>query len=129
MSGFHFPAYGRRADTIYKPTEVYVSLKFRVKSKNELPDYTRYVTEFVLDGNLERAENELEMCRFKLKEGARLRTEFDTVNLADGRDIQVAYYLIQGKEAIDYGILQDYIARKKQTKVLTGIYFWRRRDL
>ena len=77
----------------YAPTEVFVSLKFRVKSAEEMPDYTRYVTEFVLDKNLERAQNELEICRFKLKEGARLRTEykdfydiqteFDTVNLAD----------------------------------------------
>lgn len=77
----------------YAPTEVFVSLKFRVKSVEEMPDYTRYVTEFVLDKNLERAQNELEICRFKLKEGARLRTEykdfydiqteFDTVNLAD----------------------------------------------
>lgn len=140
----------------YAPTEVYVSLKFRVKSKDELPDYTRYMTEFVLDENLEREENELEMCRFKLKEGARLRTEykdfydiqteFDTVNLADAtwaawggntlskeitdsfarkvleckggddRDAQFAYFLIQGKEAVDYGILQDYIARKKQAE-------------
>lgn len=77
----------------YAPTEVFVSLKFRVKSEEEMPDYTRYVTEFVLDENLERAQNELEICRFKLKEGAGLRTEykdfydiqteFDTVNLAD----------------------------------------------
>lgn len=77
----------------YAPTEVFVSLKFRVKSVEEMPDYTRYVTEFVLDKNLERAQNELEICRFKLKEGAKLRTEykdfydiqteFDTVNLAD----------------------------------------------
>ncbi len=77
----------------YAPTEVFVSLKFRVKSVEEMPDYTRYVTEFVLDENLGRAQNELEICRFKLKEGARLRTEykdfydiqteFDTVNLAD----------------------------------------------
>lgn len=139
----------------YTPTEVYVSLKFRVKSKDELPDYTRYVTEFVLDKNLERARNELEMCRFKLKEGARLRTEykdfydiqteFDTVNLADTtwaarggntlskeitdyfarkvlecsgadeRDVLFAYFLIQNKEAVAFDILQDYIARKKQS--------------
>lgn len=77
----------------YAPTEVFVSLKFRVKSRETLPDYTRYVTEFALDERLERAPGELELCRFKLKEGASLRTEykdfydiqteFDTVNLAD----------------------------------------------
>lgn len=77
----------------YAPTEVFVSLKFRVKFKEEIPDYTRYTTEFALDRNLTCAPNELEMCRFKLKEGAKLRaeykdfydiqTEFDTVNLAN----------------------------------------------
>lgn len=77
----------------YAPTDVFVSLKFRVASKEELPDYIRYTTGFVLDKNLERKQNELEICRFKLKEGAKLRTEykdfydiqteFDTVNLAD----------------------------------------------
>lgn len=136
----------------YASTEVFVSLKFRVKSVEEMPDYTRYVTEFVLDENLERAQNELEICRFKLKEGARLRTEykdfydiqteFDTVNLADAswagrrgrtlskeitdcfaqkvldcenaseQDIQFAYMLLQGSEAIPRRILNDYIARK-----------------
>lgn len=138
----------------YAPTEVYVSLKFRVESREELPDYTRYVTEFVLDKNLARAENELEICRFKLKEGAGLRTEykdfydiqteFDTVNLADATwaarggntlskevtdsfarkvlecrgadegDVRFAYFLLQGREAAGYDILQDYIARKKR---------------
>ena len=58
-----------------------------------LSDYVRYVTEFVLDENLERKQNELEVCRFKLKEGVRLRaeykdffdieTEYDTANLAN----------------------------------------------
>ncbi len=77
----------------YAPTEIFVSLKFRVKSQETLPDYTRYVTEFALDERLERMPGELELCRFKLKEGASLRreykdfydiqTEFDTVNLAD----------------------------------------------
>ena len=99
----------------YASTEVYVSLKFRVKSKDELPDYTRYVTEFVLDKDLERAENELEMCRFKLKEGAVLRTdykdfydiqtEFDTVNLAD------ATWAARGGNTLSKGIT-DYFARK-----------------
>lgn len=77
----------------YAPTDRYISLKFRLAKKEELADYTRYITEFVLDENLERQPNEIEICRFKLKEGARLRTdykdffdiqtEFDTVNLAD----------------------------------------------
>lgn len=77
----------------YAPTEEYVCLKFRLVKKEVLPDYTRYITEFTLDESIDRKQNEIEICRFKLKEGARLRTdykdffdiqtEFDTVNLAD----------------------------------------------
>ncbi len=77
----------------YAPADQYISLKFRLLKIENLPDYTKYETEFVLDENLERTQNEIELCRFKLKEGARLRTEykdfydiqteFDTVNLAD----------------------------------------------
>lgn len=99
----------------YAPTEVYVSLKFRVKSIDGLPDYTRYVTEIVLDKDLERTENELEICRFKLKEGAVLRTdykdfydiqtEFDTVNLAD------ATWAARGGNTLSKGVT-DYFARK-----------------
>ena len=99
----------------YAPTEVFVSLKFRVKSAEEMPDYTRYVTEFVLDKNLERAQNELEICRFKLKEGARLRTEykdfydiqteFDTVNLAD------ATWVARGENTLSKEVT-DYFAGK-----------------
>ena len=136
----------------YTPAGEYTSLKFRLKKKEDLPDYTRYLTEFVLDESLERRKNEIELCRFKLKEGAALRTEYkdfydiqteyDTVNLvnatwscagqntlskditdyfaqkvlecekAEEHDIQFAYFLLQGQEAIDYRILTDYIRRK-----------------
>ncbi len=75
------------------PVNCCVSLKFRLKEKEILSDYTRYITEFVFDENMKRQQNELEICRFKLKEGARLRTdykdffdiqtEYDTVNLAN----------------------------------------------
>lgn len=81
------------AQIAYAPTERYTSLKFRLEAKEELADYTRYITEFILDEDTARHQNEVELCRFKLKEGARLRTaykdffdiqtEFDTVNLAD----------------------------------------------
>lgn len=95
----------------YAPTDVFVSLKFRVASKEELPDYIRYTTGFVLDKNLERKQNELEICRFKLKEGAKLRTEykdfydiqteFDTVNLADAAWAGVGGNTLS-KEVTDY---------------------------
>ena len=141
----------------YTPTGEYTSLKFRLKKKEDLPDYTRYLTEFVLEDCMERSSNEIELCRFKLKEGAALRTEYkdfydiqteyDTVNLANAtwscagqntlskditdyfaqkvlecekaeeHDIQFAYFLLQGQEAIDYRILTDYIRRKTSESV------------
>ena len=158
----------------YMPTDRYTSLKFRLVKKEELSDYTRYVTEFVLDSTLECAQNELEICRFQLKEGARLRTEYkdfydiqtqyDTVNLADAawsaqgghamskevtdyfasrvlecenaedKDIRFAYFLLHGREAVSYKILNDYIARRsgneKRSYMAEGEEaFWRLEEI
>ncbi len=99
----------------YAPADQYVSLKFRIIKREELSDYTRYTTEFALDDRLERTQNELEICRFKLKEGAGLRTEYkdfydiqtkyDTVNLAD------ADWSAQGGRALSKEVT-DYFAKK-----------------
>ena len=40
----------------------------------------------MLDGQLERGKNEIELCRFRLKAGAELRTEYK-----DFYDIQTEY--------------------------------------
>ena len=140
----------------YQPSAGYISLKFRLIKVEELTDYVRYQWDFVLDGRLRREQGEIELCRFKLKEGAALRTdykdfydiqtEYDTVNLADATwsspgghtlskeitdffakkvlecgcaqegDVQFAYFLLQSKEAVNYPILMDYIARKSWGK-------------
>jgi len=99
----------------YSPTERCISLKFRLIEKEVLPDYTRYVTEFILDENLERQLNEVEICRFKLKTGARLRTEYkdfydieteyDTINLAH------ATWAAAGENTLSKEVT-DYFARK-----------------
>lgn len=99
----------------YSPTECCVSLKFRLIEREVLSDYIRYVTEFVLDESLERKQNELEVCRFKLKEGARLRTEYkdffdieteyDTVNLAN------ATWASAGENTLSKEVT-DYFAKK-----------------
>lgn len=116
----------------YAPTDKYISLKFRVADKEELPDYTRYITQFVLDDALERQLNEIEICRFKLKEGARLRTdykdffdirtEFDTVNLAaatwsaaDGNTLS--------KEITDYFARKVLECEKAETRDIQFAYF------
>ncbi len=70
----------------YAPTEEVTCLKFRLVKKEELADYTRYITEFVLDDRTEREQNEIEICRFKLREGAKLRTEYK-----DFYDMQTEY--------------------------------------
>lgn len=99
----------------YAPSGEYTSLKLRLKKKEDLPDYTRYLTEFVLDESLERRKNEIELCRFKLKEGAVLRTEYkdfydiqteyDTVNLAN------ATWSCAGQNTLSKDIT-DYFAQK-----------------
>lgn len=95
----------------YAPTEYSISLKFRLIAREVLSDYVKYETEFVLDETLERRPNEIELCRFKLKEGARLRTdykdffdiqtEFDTVNLANATWAAVGENTLS-KEITDY---------------------------
>lgn len=62
---------------------------FAVKAGD--PDYLSYQVTFVLDQDIERQENEIELCRFHLREGSALRdtykdfsdlqTRYDTVNL------------------------------------------------
>lgn len=62
---------------------------FTVKKGN--PDYLSYQVDFLLDQDVERQENQVELCRFHLREGSVLRgtykdfadmgTEYDTVNL------------------------------------------------
>lgn len=74
-------------------TEVYVALKLKMRREKVGEDFIVYEANPFLDADLERKTDELEVCRFKLQPGARLRTrytcfadmatEFDTVNLAE----------------------------------------------
>lgn len=77
----------------YEPTEQFRSLKLKMKQEKSSEDYILNSGEPFLDADLECKEDEFEICRFKLKAGARLRnnyigfydieTEFDTVNLVN----------------------------------------------
>lgn len=79
-------------EVAYSAAEVYVSLKLRLEKKPVYLDYINYESTPFLDEDLELKNNEIELCRFKLKKGFALRdqykdfydieTEFDTVNLA-----------------------------------------------
>lgn len=66
-------------------------LKAAFRKKAENPDYLIYEVEFFLDSEPECQENQMELCRFHLREGSMLRdtykdfsdlnTEYDTINL------------------------------------------------
>ena len=81
-------------NVFYEPNEQFVSVKIRFSTTAAAStDFVNYSGTIVLDEDIYLHENELEVCRFKLKRGSRLRndytgfddiqTEYDTVNLAD----------------------------------------------
>ena len=75
----------------YVSNNIYIMLKVRFKEAIEEEGFIIHSSELVLDENLNLAINEMDICMFKLREGARLRnehidftdlsTEFDTVNI------------------------------------------------
>ena len=68
-----------------------VVLKAVFLIKQDHPDYLSYQVTFLLDQDIERQENQIELCRFHLREGSVLRdtyrdftdlnTKYDTINL------------------------------------------------
>lgn len=74
----------------YAPTEKYIMLKIIFLPEILSENFIQRDVKLVLDENLNLADNEMELCRFKLKSGAILRTnhtdffdfstEFDTIN-------------------------------------------------
>ena len=68
-----------------------VVLKAVFDIKRGHPDYLSYQVTFLLDQDAERQENQIELCRFYLREGSMLRdsykdfsdlqTQYDTINL------------------------------------------------
>ena len=75
----------------YEPADQIQILKLRMEVQEYSHDYICYRADLLLDGDFEKKENEFELCRFNLREGARLRdsyknfadmqTEYDTINL------------------------------------------------
>lgn len=75
----------------YSATEQWVSLKAVFQEMREKTDCLEYEVDFCIDSNIERKENEFELCRFYLRKGSQLRdtyrdfydmsTEYDTINL------------------------------------------------
>lgn len=75
----------------YQPENEWRILKGEFTEDGTNPDYSEYRVRFFLDTDMRLKENQIEMCRFYLREGAVLRdsykdfsdmaTEYDTVNL------------------------------------------------
>lgn len=75
----------------YQPKNRWQVLKAEFSEDETNLDYKAYCVRFFLDEELELGENQMEMCRFYLREGSALRdsyknfadmsTEYDTVNL------------------------------------------------
>ena len=75
----------------YEPTEDWSVLKLRFSPQTRHSEYDHFTAELALDADTHIQANEMELGRFKLKSGSRLRTEytdfrdmsteFDTVNL------------------------------------------------
>ena len=87
-------------------------LKVKFLSAKEEQDCINNFTEVYLDENLNFAENEMEICRFKLRTGAKLRinhvdfndlaTEYDTVNTI------YALYAAYGESSLNPAILRRF---------------------
>ena len=74
----------------YSPTDEYMMMKIIFEPELETENFIQRNVNLILSHDMEIASNEMEICRFKLKKGAVLRTtytdffdrvtEFDTVN-------------------------------------------------
>jgi hypothetical protein len=75
----------------YSPNGQDTMLKIHFKKERQSGDFIISSGDILLQPNLKLADNEMELCRFRLKQGARLRddyqdfadlaTEYDTVNI------------------------------------------------
>lgn len=75
----------------YENNNVLTSLKIKFLPVNNAGEYVKNETEIYLSEKIENEDYEMELCRFKLRTGAKLRreyvgfkdfsTEFDTVNI------------------------------------------------
>ncbi|MEJ6949906.1 DNA and RNA helicase [Natronospora cellulosivora (SeqCode)] len=99
----------------YENTNKEMIVKIRFLAKEEKKDFKIYSSDIILDDDLELKSNEIELGRFKLREGAKLRstykdfmdfsTEFNTINI-----INVPYANID--EATLHPLIVRFFAKK-----------------
>jgi hypothetical protein len=75
-----------RESVPYRPTDAWTVLKIRFGGEEKTRDFLRYTGSLALDSNTSVLPNEMELGRFKLKQGSRLRTEY-----TDFRDMETEY--------------------------------------
>ncbi|WP_310602173.1 hypothetical protein [Anaerosporobacter sp.] len=63
----------------YEASEKWMMLKLKFFEVNETSDYTTYQTKILLDEDMELQVDEIELCRFLLKAGARLRQDYQDI--------------------------------------------------
>ncbi len=99
----------------YRATNEMQYLKFVAMERQEQPDCIKYPAQIRLEEKPVQNDQEIELCRFKLRDGSVLRTEykdfydiqteFDTVNLAD------AMWSSRGGVTLSREITDDYARR------------------
>jgi hypothetical protein len=70
----------------YMPVDAWTVLKIRFGGEERTRDFSLYSGRLVLDENTDILPNEMELGRFKLKHGSRLRTQYE-----DFQDIETEY--------------------------------------
>lgn len=102
---------------LYAPTEEYILLKLVFEPPHKTENFLQRDIRIDLSADMNLAANEMELCRFKLKKGAILRTkytdffdratEFDTVNTIN------APYSASGGSTLSPDILRDFASEAK----------------
>lgn len=103
----------------YTHTNETAVLKVKFTGENSNQDFVSYITEVFIDNDTNVHKDEIELCRFKLKEGAKLRnnytdfedmtTEYNTINIINSQfaayeNSTISPYVLKyfAKEAFKY---------------------------
>ena len=96
----------------YRPTEEYLLLKLRFGMPEESEDFIYRALTMELSPDMQLQSDEMELCRFKLKAGAVLRTKyvdfFDRVTEFDTVDYVSSPYAAIGKSTLHPDILHAF---------------------
>lgn len=101
----------------YSPTEEYALMKLIFEPPIKTENFLQRNVRVTLTDDMTLAGNELELCRFKLKKGAVLRTEytdfFDRVTEFDTVNVVNAPYASVGGSTLSPEILRDFATEAK----------------